>query len=116
MEKSIPAKRMFHDWSWGRAKHLWFWQGQIICRLFGHRISNDASLPSCGRCRIALEEIYGLDFYRHYTVIPNNYGLVEAAARKLLLAFPRHTEGQNLVQFKYVPGYIVTELEKALES
>lgn len=69
MAKDLPAKRIFHDWTWNRAKHLWFWKGQIICRLLGHRVSNYANRPVCGRCRIALEEIYGLAFYNHYTVI-----------------------------------------------
>ena len=68
----MKAKRIFHDWSCNRAKHLWFWGGQVICRLFGHRVPNDISRPICGRCKIALEEIYGLDFYNYYSPDPQS--------------------------------------------
>ena len=74
MTKDIPEKRMFHQFSWGRLKSLNFWKGQVICRLFGHRIPRNANLPWCGRCGLALEEIYGLEFYNHYTVIPKKIG------------------------------------------
>lgn len=71
MKKSdIKAKRIFHSYSLKRIKSLWFWKGQILCRLFGHRIPIRINQPWCGRCGIALEEIYGLKFYNHYSVIP----------------------------------------------
>ncbi len=70
MSKGIPEKRMFHQWAWSRLLKLWFWRGQIICRLVGHRINQKANYPWCGRCGIAFEEIYGLEFYNHYTISP----------------------------------------------
>ena len=70
MNDKILEKRIFHDWAWIRIRSREFWAGQIVCRLVGHRVPRDASNPWCGRCGIALEEIYGLKFYNHYTVIP----------------------------------------------
>jgi len=69
-EKDIPEKRIFHDWTLSRMKHLWFWKGQVVCRMVGHRVPKYANRPVCGHCGIALEEIYGLAFYNHFRVIP----------------------------------------------
>jgi hypothetical protein len=110
-----PAKRIFHDWSWSRAKKLWFWKGQIICRLLGHRVPLDASRPSCGRCNIALEEIYGLIFYDHYSVIPRSYerDKLREAAKKLCNCFPKEDKGE-LQKFD-IPRYVIDEVEQALK-
>lgn len=57
-------KKVFHQFSWNRSRRLWFWKGQILCRIFGHRINNNHMRLACGRCHLAFEEIYnGLDYY-----------------------------------------------------
>lgn len=66
MVKKIYSRtaKTFHKFSWSRIYCLWFWKGQIICRLFGHRINDDHKDLSCGRCGLAYEEIYnGLEYY-----------------------------------------------------
>ncbi len=68
----IKAKRTFHDFSLKRMRAWWFWKGQVLCRLFGHRIPTRINQPWCGRCGIALEEIYGLNFYEHYDITPQH--------------------------------------------
>lgn len=109
-------KRIFHDWSLSRMKYLWFWKGQLLCRLFGHRVPKDISRPKCGRCGIALEEIYGLAFYFYYSVIPYNsensdIAKLKAAAKKLAQCFPPVVERGKLFD---IPRYIIDELEQAL--
>ncbi len=55
---------MTHKFTFSRARKLFFWKGQILCRLFGHRLNDDHRKLWCGRCGLAYEEIYnGLDFY-----------------------------------------------------
>lgn len=114
--KPKPAKRIFHDWSWIRVRKLWFWKGQIICRLLGHRVPGDASNPKCGRCDIALEEIYGLNFYDHYSVIPYSHqsDKLSGAARKLCSCFPKEIKGKK--QKFDIPRYVIDELEQALKG
>lgn len=110
------AKRIFHDWSWGRAKKLWFWKGQIVCRLLGHRVPLDASRPICGRCSIAIEEIYGLKFYDHYSVIPHSQesDKLSNATKKLCMCFPKRIEGEK--QAFDIPRYVIDEVEQALKN
>lgn len=55
----------FHQFTFSRSRHLWFWKGQIICRAFGHRINDDYTKMWCGRCGLAYEEIYGLAYFEH---------------------------------------------------
>ena len=107
-------KRIFHDWSLSRMKYLWFWKGQTICRLFGHRVPIDASSPKCGRCGIALEEIYGLKFYDHYSVIPHSLenDKLSQAAKKLCSCFPKEIKGEK--QLFNIPRYVIDEVEQAL--
>ena len=107
-------KRIFHDWSLSRMKYLWFWKGQIVCRSVGHRVPLDASRPNCGRCGIALEEIYGLNFYDHYSIIPHSHesNTLRRAAKKLCSCFPEIIKGEK--QEFNIPRYVIDEVEQAL--
>ncbi|HEC65952.1 MAG TPA: hypothetical protein ENI23_11725 [bacterium] len=64
----MKAEKVFHKWTIRRLSSARFWKGQFICRVFGHRIPRDFANPWCGRCGLALEEIYGggLAFYEIY--------------------------------------------------
>lgn len=52
------GKVRVHKFTWKRVMHLWFWKGQIFCRLFGHRVNANPSWHWCERCGLAYEEIH----------------------------------------------------------
>jgi len=52
------GKVRVHKFTWRRAMKLWFWKGQLMCRLFGHRLNSNPDYNWCERCNLAYEEIH----------------------------------------------------------